>query len=103
MCTESTLVPIPDFITPFEFDPSHPEYGIDEQGRRCFRIDSCIVPVLLAVWEAGFKTMGCCCGHGSGRGVISLDLGYARAGLTWPHHCVQCGLLHIEAESKAEK
>lgn len=29
---------------------------------------------LEAVWKVGFKTSGCCCGHGSGRGVISLAL-----------------------------
>src|SRR3990167_225800 len=72
MCNDTTLMPIPSFIEPFKFDPTHAEYGIDEQGRRCFAIDSCIVPALEALWAAGIKTVGSCCGHGSGTGVIGL-------------------------------
>ena len=79
MCTTSTLVPIPPLLLPYYgpdsmFDPTHPEYGVDEQGRKCFVLDTCIVPALLAVWAAGMKTLGCCCGHGQrSGGVISLD------------------------------
>lgn len=107
MCHESTLVPIPEWATRARetFDPTHPEYGIDKQGRQCFAIDSCIVPALLAVWDAGFKTTGCCCGHESGHGVISLDLGWAnQAGVMQPwlleHHCVLCGMLHGNKEGE---
>lgn len=77
MCKEETLVPIPDFMRHdgrcvFEFDPKHPEFGLDSEGRECFVVDSCIVPALLAIWDRGIKTSGCCCGHGSGSGVIGL-------------------------------
>jgi len=77
MCNRSELVPIPDFMRNdphcvFEFDPNHPEFGLDEEGRDCFRLDACIVPALLALWAKGIKTTGCCCGHGSGSGIIGL-------------------------------
>ena len=100
MCDKGTLIPIPDGYdwALANFDPTHPEYGLDDQGRKCFRIDSCIVPALLAVWAAGFKTLGCCCGHGQGNGVISIDFGLHErddAGeVMADHHCVLCGLRH---------
>ena len=81
MCLTSTLVPIPDLLLPYYgpgsgFDPTHPEFGIDGAGRKCFAIDSCIVEAVEAVWKAGSKTLGCCCGHGQrSGGVISLDTG----------------------------
>lgn len=76
MCNEVDLVPIPDFLewSITHFDPTHPEYGVDSAGRKCFRIDACIAPALKAVWAAGYKTLGCCCGHGGGSGVISLEI-----------------------------
>ena len=102
MCesNESTLVRIPEWATWSleQFDASHPEFGLNAEGQRCFRIDACIVPALLAVWEAGFKTLGCCCGHGQGYGVISLDLGLFdrkdAAQLMGKHHCSMCGQEH---------
>jgi len=99
MC-KSTLVPIPPHLPESleHFDATHPEYGYDAEGRKCFRMDGCIVDAVLAVWAAGFKTLGCCCGHGSGHGVISLDLGlYERTDgpeLLLRHHCSLCGQLH---------
>lgn len=83
MCNEQVLVPIPYFM---KNDPlcvaswvdfaDSAEHGIDEQGRRCFKLDKCIVPALLALWDKGIKTSGCCCGHGSGSGVIGLITDY---------------------------
>ena len=26
-------------------------------------IDECIIPQIKAIWDAGFETLGCCCGH----------------------------------------
>lgn len=73
MCDTKRLVPIPDYLRPgVDFDATHPEFGIDEQGRECFSLDACIVPALEALWAAGVVTVGCCCGHGSRRGAISL-------------------------------
>ena len=93
MCEQSTLVPIPVWaLDRFVLDSE--EFGIDSEGRRCFRIDSCIEPALRAVWAAGFKTLGCCCGHGQGSGVISLDLFREGEGLPQPHHCPKCGQEH---------
>lgn len=80
MCETQTLVPIPEWADASTFDADHPEYGIDADGRKCFAIDTCIVPALLAVWAAGYRTLGCCCGHGqvSGgviSGIMTLDTG----------------------------
>ncbi len=72
MCEQAVLVPMPPWAKNYE--AGHPEFGLDSEGRRCFQIDACIANALKAVWAAGFKTSGCCCGHGSGRGVISLAL-----------------------------
>lgn len=100
MCAEIELIPIPEWaaFNLEHFDPGHPEYGLDGEGRRCFQIDRCIAPALLAVWAAGFQTLGCCCGHGQDWGVISLDLGLfdgARDRLPpTEHHCSFCGGLH---------
>lgn len=80
MCQSRLLVTIPDFLRneplcssaddPTVFDGG--EYAIDENGRQCFVLDECIVPAVLALWEKGIKTTCCCCGHGSGSGVIGL-------------------------------
>lgn len=73
---EAVLVPIPDFVFEaggiYEFDPEHPEYGLDEEGRRCLRLDVHIVPAIKTLWAAGIVTRSCCCGHGSGWGIVSV-------------------------------
>ena len=28
-------------------------------------IDKCLLPEIVALWEQGIKTTGCCCGHGN--------------------------------------
>jgi hypothetical protein len=86
---ETVLVPIPEFIKadplcssadrPEVFDGG--EYAIDAEGRQCFVIDACLVPALQALWAAGIKTSGSCCGHGSGSGVIGLVTHYDRGGI----------------------
>ena len=86
MCLErkSVLMPIPDFILaePACHSANDPtvftgdEYAIDKQGRKCFVVDACLVPALTVLWAAGIKTTGCCCGHGSGSGVIGLVTDY---------------------------
>lgn len=79
MCSSLRLIPIPDLLADYRepgngFDPAHPEFGIDAAGRKCFSIDSCIVPALEAVWSANYRTLGCCCGHGQAAGgIITLD------------------------------
>jgi len=78
MCDQKTLVPIPDLLwqqTPISqaFDPDHPEFGIDDQGRQCLNLDTCIVPAVQALWAAGIPTESCCCGHGSAWGVITIQ------------------------------
>src|SRR5687767_1775774 len=73
MCDVQRLVPIPDFLRPrIDFDAADPEFGVDAEGRECISMDACIVPALEALWSVGVLTIGCCCGHGSGRGVISV-------------------------------
>ena len=85
MCDRTVLAPIPDHLAPFYPDASgpdepgfradHPEFGLDEDGRRCFRLDACIAPIIRLLWAYGVKTIGCCCGHGQPQGVISIDTG----------------------------
>lgn len=88
MCETNELVPIPQFLfdhggvkmredfsepdSDWGFDPTHPEYGINEAGEKCLRLDSCIVPIIKAMWAAGIVTVSCCCGHGSPHGVVSI-------------------------------
>ncbi len=84
MCMKRILIPIPDFIKadplcssasdPAVFDGD--EYAIDTEGRPCFVLDECIAPAVVALWENGIKTSGCCCGHGTGSGVIGLVTDY---------------------------
>jgi hypothetical protein len=80
----SILVPIPDHMPEARAageslcdDPeARYEFARDAEGRPCFAIDACIAPALLAVWAAGFKTLGCCCGHGQDAGgIITIDSG----------------------------
>ena len=78
MCTRSKLVPIPAFLITDEIRDSinnaHPEYGHQsETGVPCFNLDECLVPAVEALWAIGVRTIGCCCGHGSGHGVISFE------------------------------
>lgn len=78
MCDKvAELVPIPDLLWQagaiYDFSPTHPEYGIDAEGRKCLAIDACIVPAIRTLWEAGVVTMSCCCGHGGGWGVITIQ------------------------------
>lgn len=77
MCKASVLVPIPDFLMNDQVqaavDNRHPEYARDVDGRGCFVMDACIEPALKALWAAGVRTTSCCCGDGSGHGVISFE------------------------------
>lgn len=83
MCDERLLVPIPDWLEAVggihQFDPTHPEYGLDDQGRRCLRLDRCLVPAIEALWERRIVTTSCCCGHGEGPGSISLPYSLPRS------------------------
>lgn len=84
MCSpnDKVLVPIPatmmtehvaEVFLCLDGLPLHPEYGINENGSKCFRLDRCIVPAIEALWDAGIQTSACCCGHRpDGQGVISL-------------------------------
>lgn len=77
MCDRTELVPIPDFLIDDRLRESlnsaHPEFGHNVDGVPCFKMDACIVPAVNVLWAAGIRTIGCCCGHGSGHGVISLE------------------------------
>ena len=41
-----------------------PERICSWKERRTVCIDECIVEQIRALWEAGYETLGCCCGHG---------------------------------------
>lgn len=40
-----------------------PEHLKDTRNNKTVCIDKCIVPVIKALWDEGFCTSGCCCGH----------------------------------------
>lgn len=75
MCDRREMVPIPDLLADVRgrADIAHPEYGHDDNGEVAFAIDACIAPAVKALWAIGVRTLGCCCGHGSGHGVISVE------------------------------
>lgn len=111
----AVLVPIPDHMAELrdlyakEADEGCSEFGRDEEGRVCFRIDACIVDALKAVWAAGYRTLGCCCGHGQGAGgMIAIDNGtfsreprtrtqaryaHIHSGGDDPYRCRLCGAI----------
>jgi hypothetical protein len=81
MCDQTLLVPIPDFLKDGYQDifeegayGAGREFDLDPQGRQCFALDACIVPAVEALWAAGIRSTGCCCGHGSGHGVVSIEV-----------------------------
>lgn len=54
--------------------PAHLSHnGVSYQSYRS--IDSCIVPLILALNDAGIHTSGCCCGHGKSDGSVILHDG----------------------------
>jgi hypothetical protein len=87
MCVNQyDLVRIPDWLKedPLCYSGISPDGGevtIDGQGRECLVIDSCLVLALRALWAAGVKTTTCCCGHGTGSGVIGILTDYNRGGI----------------------
>jgi hypothetical protein len=96
MCSEQVLVPIPEKIMPYiyEWDPNHSEYGVNENGEKCLRLDKCIVPLIQKLWDGDFNTTSCCCGHGS-YGVVGLkieDKEWALVEIEHPH----CGVGWVE-------
>lgn len=104
MCknSEFKLIPIPDFILKHtNFERDHPEFGIDRNGRKCFKIDKCLVPLVKKLWNARFKTLGCCCGHGS-YGIISIDIGGREWALVEVEH-KHCGLGWVTSQSEFHK
>lgn len=77
MCVDrKRLVPIPELLWQADaihnFDPNHPEYALDEDGRKCLALDECIADAVQALWNAGVVTVSCCCLHGEGYGSITL-------------------------------
>jgi hypothetical protein len=83
MCNRQTVLPIPPFLLD---DPicvpqdaaayDGGEFDLNTSGEHCLVVDTCLVPALIALWEAGIKTTSCCCGHGSGSGVIGIATKY---------------------------
>jgi hypothetical protein len=78
LCDTRVLVPIPDLLWEadaiYEFDPTHPEYDIDDQGQRCLRLDSCLAPIVQRMWSAGIVTRSCCCGHGDTWPIVTVKI-----------------------------
>ncbi len=36
-------------------------------------VDSCIVKEIQELWDAGFETLGCCCGHNKEKPSVIVD------------------------------
>lgn len=41
-----------------------PDWVVAEKQNRTVSIDKCIASVVTKLWDAGFATLGSCCGHG---------------------------------------
>jgi hypothetical protein len=39
-------------------------YKLKDASQKCVRIDKCLLPEIVKLWEKGVRTTGCCCGHG---------------------------------------
>lgn len=53
-----------------------------EWYRRTWKIDACIAPIVKALNDGGVATVGSCCGHGQGSGLIALADGRELAVVT---------------------
>ena len=42
-------------------------------GRRSAKVDACIAPLVALLNLHGFKTVGCCCGHGTYKPTILYE------------------------------
>jgi len=42
-------------------------------GRTVIPVDSCIQPLIQVLNDYGIHTVGCCCGHGKGPGVVLYE------------------------------
>jgi hypothetical protein len=47
----------------------------DHDTQRPVAVDACVAPAVKALWDAGFVTLGSCCGHGELGSGPSLVLG----------------------------
>jgi hypothetical protein len=80
MCENRVLIPIPEFLKTYDPDlnkiRNNGEFGANDYGEACFKIDECIVELLKWIWSKGIITTGCCCGHGN----------YPRIGFVYNDH-----------------
>lgn len=99
MCSETRMIAIPEWADA-AFDETHPEFGRTDDGTPAFAIDACIADALLAVWTAGYRTLGCCCGHGQeAGGIITLDTAGAGQGEPVTQTQRRWAEIHTEAMS----
>ena len=79
---EKVMLAIPRWVRDaagIRWNEGHPEFGRDEDGYEALAIDACIAPAVSALWEAGFVTLGCCCGHTeNGHAVVSFLAGHVK-------------------------
>jgi len=41
-------------------------------------VDECIAPHIKALWDAGYETKGCCCGHGKENSSVIINEDYTQ-------------------------
>ena len=64
MCSTEVLIPIPALLwNNNAVAPLGAEHVLNDIGEHCILIDSCIVPAVKALWDAGIVTLSSCCGH----------------------------------------
>lgn len=51
---------------------------------KVIRVDKCLIPDILGLWDIGFETLGSCCGHGKYPKTIVVrdDLGNLQEAFT---------------------
>ncbi len=60
-----------------------PDWVDTGKQNRTVSIDECIVPVIKALWDERFETLGCCCGHGKEAPGVVIASSYGVHDVRW--------------------
>jgi hypothetical protein len=59
-----------------------PENICTWKDNRIVCIDECIITQIKILWENGYETLGCCCGHGKEAPSVIVGEGYGSEDIT---------------------